>query len=272
MAPHLIGLAMPLAPSCGHFTCLLPWLPFCRMSSQTAKASWTSSLAALQSKRALARTWRMIVQVLDGDFTLARGMVTWMPAHGSVASIGCAKDSRSRPVDATMWRANRLVDLLAKAAAAPHRLPESARVRLQSARSLYLHHTARLGMATYAANNYHTTVSDDAGVAVHRVLRDSTAARPWASRQRRRSQAPTPPAQPVATPGSRAHSTPGRRRPAPGTAAQLWADVEAEVSLARWIANLVLRPGCGPTAAERLAAVRERVAARQRLGVQSQPT
>ena len=74
-------------------------------------------------KRALARVWQMVVHALDGNFASATDLVTWMPAHGPASSIGHAKDSRGRLVDAIMWRANRLVDLLAKSATAEHRLP-----------------------------------------------------------------------------------------------------------------------------------------------------
>ena len=96
----------------------------------------------------------MVAQALDGDFSVARGAVIWMPAHGSVASIGHAKDSHGLPIDAGMWRGSRLVDLLAKAAAAEHRLPRWALRQVQNAGKLYLHHAARLGKATHDANNF----------------------------------------------------------------------------------------------------------------------
>eukprot|EP00973_Karenia_brevis_P022171 3050471-Karenia_brevis.AAC.1 len=89
----------------------------------------------------------MVACVLDYEFESAREMVTWMPAHGSAAAIGSAKDSRGWPIDAAMWRANRLVDILAKAAASRHRLPAWATNEVQNASKLFAHQAARLGKA-----------------------------------------------------------------------------------------------------------------------------
>ena len=55
-------------------------------------------------------------------------LLTWIPAHGSASStIGIALRSDGRQVSAVDWRANRLVDAAAKAAAAQERVPEGIR-------------------------------------------------------------------------------------------------------------------------------------------------
>jgi len=243
-------------------------------------------------RSSLARTWRMVAAVLDWDFEVARGRVTWMPAHGSIAAIGHAKDSRGHPIDATMWRANRLVDLLAKAAASKHRLPAWVWKQVQNAGKFYLHHCARLGKATHDANNFKRTEFVDGGGEVTRVVRDSTAAKSWA-RRRKRSRpelevsprlrpdlgegSPTEPEgdsakQPAPLrPGrlqSKALRLPadvarGRKRAAGALAAQLRGDAQAEAGVARWVAGLELQPRTGPTSAERMSALRARISSRQ---------
>jgi len=235
-------------------------------------------------KKALARTWQMVSQVLDGDFVAARQLVTWMPAHGSAASIGHAKDSRGHPIDATMWRANRLVDLFAKAAAAGHRLPAWALDQVQNASSLFLHHAARLGKATHDANNFSKSEIGEHGEVVTTVAKDSTAAKPWMHCRRCSRVGGAKAGQPVATLtadspagplGECKHelSRPSGRRPsrkvtqlpadlacsrkriASRVASRLRADSQAEAAVARWVAGIDLRPSGSATASERMSAL-----------------
>ncbi len=79
--------------------------------------------AATEGRKRLARVWRRIHTVLEGQTTTALDRLRWMPAHGSAASIGRALKSDGRPVTALEWRANRLVDALAKHAAGFDRVP-----------------------------------------------------------------------------------------------------------------------------------------------------
>ena len=238
---------------------------------------------AMGRGKALGRTWRMIATALDGDFATARELATWMPAHGSSASIGHVLDSRGRPIDSIMWRANRLVDVLAKAAAAKHRLPAWAVQRVHAASRLVLHHAARLGKATHDANNFGSVDTDSNGDSVTKVLRDSTAARPWARHGRHRCEVSR--AEPTPTdrrPGCGHMATPpqnsserqlcrdyasgisrSRKRSAVEAAAKLWAEAQAEVGASRWIAALALRPSIGADAADRMSALRARIAQRR---------
>ena len=56
----------------------------------------------------------MIAVILDNDITRLSPYLTWMPAHISKGAIGTRKKSNHREVTAVDYRANRLVDLLAK--------------------------------------------------------------------------------------------------------------------------------------------------------------
>ena len=57
---------------------------------------------------------------MDGSINrLAKdGLLVWMPAHQTSAAIGVQTLSNGDKLSATDWRANRLVDALAKQAAA----------------------------------------------------------------------------------------------------------------------------------------------------------
>ena len=73
---------------------------------------------ASQATRMLAQVWSRIEVLLDGDLTslVTSGQLSWMPAHGTVASIGVARRSDGLPITAVDWRANRLADAIAKTA------------------------------------------------------------------------------------------------------------------------------------------------------------
>ena len=72
-----------------------------------------------------------------------------MPAHGSASSIGRAPDSNGNLVTAVMWRANRLVDLLAKAAAGEFQLKPFVLSQLAAAPLLVRHQAAVLGLLSH---------------------------------------------------------------------------------------------------------------------------
>eukprot|EP00973_Karenia_brevis_P084801 11766320-Karenia_brevis.AAC.1 len=60
-----------------------------------------------------------------------------------------------------MWRANRLVDLVAKSAANVGRLPRWLLRRVADAAKVVQHSAARLGHATYLANNHVICVTSE---------------------------------------------------------------------------------------------------------------
>ncbi len=144
-----------------------------------------SPAEACGPKRSLARTWRMVADALDGQFRDAADKLVWMPSHESALSFSSARDSRGLAVTSVMWRANRLADVLAKAAASGNRLPTWATKLVTAAASLVKHRAARLGVATYRANHYSVEALNHEGVLVKKVLRDSTAERPqWRKKKR----------------------------------------------------------------------------------------
>ena len=73
----------------------------------------------------------------------------------------------------TDWRANRLVDVLAKAGAKQFAPPSDVQKLLRSATALAKHFAAQLGEATYVANNFqHQEIGPD-GTLTSKTLRDS---------------------------------------------------------------------------------------------------
>ena len=77
-----------------------------------------------------------------------------MPAHGAVHTIGNVLKSYGCPITAIDWRANRLVDALAKAAARETRVHPAAMKLASTAARLMEYSAARAGAVTFAANNY----------------------------------------------------------------------------------------------------------------------
>ena len=78
--------------------------------------------------------------------------------------------ARLSPIDS---RANRLVDVLAKRAAAFHQLTHEAAYTLASAARLSQWALAQLARVTHAANNHEVTFVDEQGISHTKVKRDS---------------------------------------------------------------------------------------------------
>ena len=93
-----------------------------------------------------------------------------MPAHLPVSAIWHAMRSDGKAISPVDWRANRLVDALAKAAAATRQTPNEARVLIKSALSTLRFAGLRLGLVTYWANNREDVSS-------HTVLRRDAASK-----------------------------------------------------------------------------------------------
>jgi anti-sigma28 factor (negative regulator of flagellin synthesis) len=171
--------------------------------------------ALTQLDKALARTWDLIRHTLDDDFSVMRCRIRRMPSHTSFSGICNAVDSTGRPITILMWRANRLVDGLAKIAAGRHRLPEWAFQMLGAAAQLVKHAAAQLGVVTHRANNHKVTHLIDGGATVTRVCRDSNA-----EKQQPRLFKVRPPASSVSTSASGGPAPPASSTaPAPFVAA-----------------------------------------------------
>ena len=78
---------------------------------------------------------------------------------------------RLSPVD---WRANRLVDKLAKAAAEAVQPSENTRKLVLSADAAAGHAAGLLGIVTHVANNFEVCETRETGTVSRKVLRDSS--------------------------------------------------------------------------------------------------
>ncbi len=233
-------------------------------------------LAATKPDKKLARTWQLVRNAIDDDFNTAADMLTWMPAHGSTASIHSAVMSNGSPVSPLYWRANRLVDLLAKTAACEHRLPKTLCKFVEDSAKLVQHHAARLACATKEANGHAVSQTQPDGTVTNVLVRDSTATGPPRT-TRKRGQRPAVLASDVvdepapgpscateldALAGARSRT----RRPAAKTRgecsrlARLREDKLHEEGVARWLASRQLSAATGPSAADRREALLARVA------------
>ena len=96
-----------------------------------------------------------------------------MPAHGGRNTIGLALKSNGEVITKVDWRANRLVDLLAKSAASPHRHEVKNRFKIEEAAAGIRFALCRLGSVTHAANNYKVLITHPDGEVSNTIKRDS---------------------------------------------------------------------------------------------------
>ena len=131
--------------------------------------------AACTSKMHLARVWGHIANQLEGSIEKLVGdkMLVWMPAHQTASCVGNRTKSDGTLITSLEWRANRLVDGLAKLAASDGATPASTATLLGSAEALVRHSAAVLGAATHNANNYQEEYVSDGGTTRHRTRRDA---------------------------------------------------------------------------------------------------
>ncbi|CAK0836913.1 unnamed protein product, partial [Prorocentrum cordatum] len=124
----------------------------CRALIATAEAR---SAQATKRTRMLVQIWSRVATLVDGDIStlVTTGRLTWMPAHGALTVIGAALRSDGHAVTAVDWRANRLADIVAEAAAGcpPPCGPASGLCGV--AEKLVARECAVLGAVTHAANN-----------------------------------------------------------------------------------------------------------------------
>ena len=96
-----------------------------------------------------------------------------MPAHKSKGAIGSVTKSDGSTVTFVEWRANRLVDVLAKLAAAFDRVPPAALKQVRDASTAVEHSLAKLGAVTYARNHHKVAFVKPDGSQGWRTHRDS---------------------------------------------------------------------------------------------------
>ena len=156
-------------------TSLAPWEPKiitdCLGLLHTAEAGVT---AATRSSKQLARTWAIIAGHLDRNISemVTSKRLRWMPAHQGPGAIGVAIKSDGTSITVLEWRANRLVDAIAKAEASRGVAPQGTIDLLISATALVQHTAAQIGAATHAANNHVIVVQLESGKTVNKTVRD----------------------------------------------------------------------------------------------------
>jgi hypothetical protein len=131
--------------------------------------------AATAPSRLLARIWVCVANILDGDLTALErtNLLVWQPAHQTLQAIGQRHGSDGKKITTIDWRANRLVDALAKQAAEQVRATKEARTLVQSCREAVRHAACCLGQVTFAANNHKADRVGDDGKLHTVTLRDS---------------------------------------------------------------------------------------------------
>ena len=186
---------------------------------------------AASPSRSLARIWNMIFNCLDCDHVSreVRDRVVWMPSHGARHAIGEAVKSDDSVVSAIDWRANRLADAAAKAAAFANRSPAAARIKLQRTLSAYEHALTELAVVTTAANYHPMQIIRDDGTVEHRIARDSA---PAPRRRRLRTYRPLPPLADERIDPSEDFSS--RAEPSPATKRAAASDCRLEQPATKW--------------------------------------
>ena len=137
---------------------------------------------ATGDKRVLGRLWGMVGHNLDGDFSMAARRTVWMPSHGPRSSIGIVMKSDGSTLTDIEWRANRLVDVLAKSAASGARAEPRVLRMTEGAAEMVRFAGARLGLVTHAANHCPGTVTSSDGTTKRCMRRDAMAPRFYRAR------------------------------------------------------------------------------------------
>jgi hypothetical protein len=134
-----------------------------------------STIEAGSASRQLARIWRDVADALGGCFKALHEaqQLVWVPAHTTTSAVGEAKLSNGSRLSMFDWRANRLVDALAKMSALEAQyLPEALRL-IRSSEVAVKYAAMLLGRTTHACNNHVMVITDETGKESNKVLRDA---------------------------------------------------------------------------------------------------
>ena len=255
------------------FFVVLNQCPFVPKVCTDCQALLTTALAgpcsATRYDRTLARVWSKIVFVVGEELqtTVSSKKLVWVPAHKSVEAVGKATKSDGQKLTMLDWRANRLVDALAKTAAAHIAAPNKVVKFLQKADSAAAHAACLLGIVTHAANNHTSSEIGDGGHVVVTVSRDSSEwqwARPVPTEvPLRNSCASASSCKAVAPPGD--NEVAPWKAPTPQVMANRLRRAASDSCLAKRVEDIGARlaaPSTRATATDRLAALRARVQAK----------
>lgn len=226
----------------------------CLSLLKTAEGGTTS---ATRASRPLARIWHRIGQTLGADIStlMATGVLVWVPAHLNHGAVGEVRLSSGLRLTSVDWRANRLVDKLAKVAAGAATEPKHVTDLVASFEAATVYAAALLGVVTHAANNCVVEEMDEGGKLVTRTRRDSVE-KPKEKRTRKELMS----AHPVATavPATRAPKVAAPWKPARKVKAATRERLAQEEATARRVAQIGLSLSAG-SSRDRLATVRERI-------------
>ena len=250
---------------------LCPFAPAVRTDCLSLlRVAEEGSARAMAPNKQLARIWCMITGALDGDVAslMRDGQLVWMPAHQTLSSVGEKKLPSGARLTFVDWRANRLVDALAKRSSAEVRTSVAVRSLLDSAWVAVRHFAALLGRVTHAANNHTAEVMGEDGIMVVRRMRDATVApRSYTKKVGGTCQPRTPAHAVLLAPAASGFlaAPPCRKRARPVSSHGTRERAEGIANTRRRVEEIgaaLATVAAGPSAAERLRALHLRVIAR----------
>ena len=100
--------------------------------------------------------------------------LAWVQTHKSLSAVGEVTLSNGNRLSMVDWRANRLVDKLAKIAAEYLQAPRATLRLLASGEAASAHAACLLGIVMHAANNHRVVTLNDDGSTTTKVVRDSS--------------------------------------------------------------------------------------------------
>ena len=224
-------------------------------------------VSATAHTRPLARIWKGIFHALDNvdDPDRYGSRLVWMPAHGAIHTIGNVTKSNGAAITSIDWRATRLVDALAKLAAACHQVP-----RLLEAGAKAVEHCAGLvGVTAFAANHYNKEVVRPDGSIGKLTCRDAAPQNGCKVKRKGRSRTVT-----LAMPATEAVTNGGSSLRMQSLSKETQSDVSFHTWWRESLGNRLSASSIdAPPAQERLEALRRRVAAKEaRARCQSPPS
>ena len=155
---------------------LVPFPPQMRTDCQALLATLQQPVQnATAASRQLARIWVTVASALGGCFKSFAGanQLVWMPAHTGTSSVGEVKLSNGVRLSMVDWRANRLVDALAKMSAFEAQCIPAALKLIASSDEAVRYAAQLLGRVTHAANHHKVAIMDDKGNVMHKICRDA---------------------------------------------------------------------------------------------------
>ena len=153
-------------------------LPFPARITTDCKGLVTTARGGLERATApdktLAAEWGRLASCLDGSLApLADGFLVWAPAHCTLSAALMSRRSDGQFCNEVDWRANRLADAVAKAAARVNAAPGTVIDLIRDARSALAHAAAVLGAVTHAANHHPVSTTRPDGSVSTTLCRDA---------------------------------------------------------------------------------------------------